>query len=165
MTQPDVILSFMPPKISLNNANHLPSILQNEKYVLISQLIFATAIMECKIRTLFIYIALSFFAGFISYTYFMESESVSVYEYLSEHEDTTVSQYLVTPEIYEGDALRHFPPTKRVNSSLSTKCSITYIKGNNIQYTSSPILESTQRFPSGLSEGRKRLISFGVLII
>lgn len=121
--------------------------------------------MECKRKSLFILIALSILIGFIPYTYSTESESVYVCEFNLDQEDTTVTKYLITSDINEGDALRHFSKTKRVNSSSSSKLGLTFIKRNAIPYTSSIIFESNQRFHSGLGEGRKRLISFGVLII
>ena len=116
-------------------------------------------------KSLFICIALSSLIGFITHTQVMESESVYACEYLLDIEETSVSEYLITSEINEGDALRHFPPSKRVNNSPSSKYGFAFVKGNKILYISSSTLESTKRFPSGLSEGRKRLINFGVLVI
>jgi len=132
--------------------------------------------MKCKTRALFISIALSFLIG--SLVYYNHSisqagetpfgtlaETISFYDYLLDAEEASVSRHDIISEINEGDALRHFSQSKRVNSSSSSKYGSTFIKRNNTPYSSPLIFESLRRFPSGLSEGRRRLISLGKLII
>ena len=132
--------------------------------------------MKCKTKSLFISIALSFLLGCIAKANIFPpeavetpfgtlAETVSFYDYLLDLGETSVSKHDIISEINESDALRHFSKTKRISSSSSSKYGLTLIKKNYIPYTSSLIVESTQRFPSGLTEARKRLISLGKLII
>ena len=132
--------------------------------------------MKFKNKVLFISIALSFLIGFLAYkNHFIcqagetpfgtFAETISFYDYLLGSEETSVSRYDITSEINEGDALRHFSQSKRVNSSSSSKYGPTFIKRNNTPYFSPLTLESIRRFLSRLSEGRRHLISFGKLTI
>ena len=132
--------------------------------------------MKCKTKALFISIALSFLIGILAYSnhficqvgetpFGTLAETISFYDYLLDSEEASVSRHDIISEINEGDALRHFSQSKRVNSSSSSKYGPTFTKRNNTPYSSPLTLESIRRFPSGLSEGRRRLISFGKLII
>ena len=132
--------------------------------------------MDCKRKSLIIRIALSFLLGAIvpqavlttkaiDQSFDTIAEVVYFYDYLLDLEETSVSEYNFFPEINEGDALRHFSPNKRVNNYPSAKNGLSSIPKEYLSYTSSIILESTPRFLSGVSEGRKRLIHFGILII
>ena len=132
--------------------------------------------MKCKTRILFISMVLSFLFGCIAQTnlfigetgetpFGSPAETICFYDYLLDLEETSVSKHDISHEINEGDALLHFSKSKRVNGSSSSKQGLTLIKRNHILYTSSLKAESIRRFPSGLNEGRRHLISFGILII
>lgn len=132
--------------------------------------------MDCKRKSLLISISLSFLLGYIVPKVFLMPESIDksfdtfagvvcFYDHILDLEETSVSEYNFFPGINEGDALRHFSPNKRVNNYPSAKNGLSSIPKEYLPYTSSIILESTPRFLSGLSEGRKRLIHFGILII
>lgn len=132
--------------------------------------------MKCKTRSLFIGIALSFLFGCLSEAAFFIpeaaetpfgtlAETVYAHEYSLDGEEPSVDKHGIMSEINVGDALRHFSKTKRANSFPSPKYGLTFAKRNQILYASSLNPESFRRFPSGLSEGRRRLISFGKLII
>ena len=127
-------------------------------------------------KCLFICIALSFLIGCVAHTTYSLPENIDTsfrtladtihfYDYLIDLEETSLSQYDASSDVNEGDALRHFSKTKRINSSSSTKSGSTLFKRNSIPNTSSVLFDSKQRFYSGLGEGRKRLINFGILII
>ena len=132
--------------------------------------------MKRKFKALFISIALSFLIGCIAKANFYISEAVETpfgslaetvyfYDYLLDGEETSVSKHNILSEFNEGEALRHFPQTKRVNSSSSSKHGLVSIKRNHIQHSSPLILNFCKRFPSGLTEARQYLISLGKLII
>ena len=132
--------------------------------------------MKPKIKSLFISIALSFLLGCIAKANILIpeevetpfgtlAETVSFYDYLLDLEEPAISKHDFASEINEGEALRHFPQTKRVNSSSSSKDGLAFIKRNYIIYSSPLIIESDRRFPSGLTEARQYLISLGKLII
>ena len=130
--------------------------------------------MECKIKALFISIALSFLMGNLIYSNTFTSkaeetpfgrlaETAHFYEDNLDWEE--LSAYQIISELHEGDALRHFPPTKRINNSSSSKSGLILTKRKQFLYTSPLTFESSRRFPSGLTEARQYLISLGKLII
>ena len=132
--------------------------------------------MECKIKVLFTSLALGFLFGCLSKADLYASEAeeipfgtlaetVSFYDYILDLEEASFSKHDIISEINEGDALRHFPQTKRVNNSSSSKDGLAFIKRNYIIYSSPLIIESCSRFPSGLTEARQYLISLRKLII
>lgn len=132
--------------------------------------------MDCKRKSLLISISLSFLLGYIVPKVFLMPESIDksfdtfagvvcFYDHILDLKETSVSEYDFFSEINEGDALRHFITNKRVNNNSSAKNGLSSIKKDYIPYTTSLKLESTPRFLSGLGEGRKRLIHFGILII
>ena len=132
--------------------------------------------MKHKFKALFISIALSFLIGCIAKANLYTSETVktpfgslaeTVYfqDSLLDREETSVSKHNILSELNNGNALRHFPQTKRINSSSSSKLGLVSVKRNPIQYFPPLILESYRRFPSGLTEARLYLISLGKLII
>ena len=132
--------------------------------------------MKRKIRTLLICITLSVLFGCLSKAALFTPEAVETsfgtlaetvyfYEDIHNQEETSVSEHEIISEIIEGDALRHFPQTKRVNSSSSSKDGLTFMKRNYTPYSSPLIFESYKRFPSGLTEAKQYLISLGKLII
>jgi len=132
--------------------------------------------MKFKNKALFISIALSFLLGSLVYSKHFISQvreipfgtyakATSFYDNLHDTEEASVSKHDIIPSINEGNIFRHFSQTKRVNSSSSSKYKPTLTKRNNTPYSSPLILESIRRFPSGLSEDRRYLISLGKLII
>ena len=132
--------------------------------------------MECKIKVLFISLALGLLLGCLSKVELCASETeetpfgtlaetVSFYDYILDLEEASFSKHDIISEINEGDALRHFPQTKRINSSSSSKEGLAFIKRNQILYAPPITLESCRRFPSKLTDSKQHLISFGRLII
>ena len=132
--------------------------------------------MKPKIRSLFISIALSFLLGCIVQANILIpeeaetnfgtlAETVSFHDYILDLEEPTVSNHDIASEINDGKALRHFPQAKRVNNPSSSKDGLAFVKRNHIIYSSPLIIESSRRFPSGLTEARQYLISLGKLII
>lgn len=130
--------------------------------------------MKCKTKALFISIALSFLLGCLTYSNnFTQKSGETPFGTLAEtayfNEENLdweeISAYQMISEVNEGDALRHFPQTKRINHSSSSKSGLTPTKRKHILYTSPLTLESSRRFPSGLTEARQYLISLGKLII
>lgn len=132
--------------------------------------------MKCKFNALFISILLSILIGCAAKVNLYASETAetpfgslaeTIYfqDSLPDWEETSVSKHNILSEFNNGNALRHFPQTKRINSSSSSKLGLVSVKRNHIQYFSPLILESYRRFPSGLTEARLYLISLGKLII
>ena len=130
--------------------------------------------MECKTKALFISIALSFLLGCLAYSNnFTPEAEETPFGTLAEtayfNEDALnweeISTYQIISELNEGDALRHFPQTKRTNNTFASKCGLASIKRNHILYFSPLNSESCKRFFSGLTEARQYLISLGKLII
>lgn len=132
--------------------------------------------MKDKIKSLFISIALSFLLGCIAQANILVpeevetpfgtlAEAISFYDDLLDLEESAISDYDIASEINDGEALRHFPQTKRINSSSSSKYGLAFIKRNHVIYSSPLIIESDKRFPSGLTEARQYLISLGKLVI
>lgn len=132
--------------------------------------------MKCKFKALFISITLSILIGCVAKANLYTSEAIETpfgslaetvyfYDYLLDLEETSVSRHDILSELNEGEALRHFPQTKRVNNSSSSKYGLAFIKRHHIIHSSSLIIEPYRRFPSGLTEARQYLISLGKLII
>lgn len=130
--------------------------------------------MVCKIKALFISIALSFLIGCLAYSNNFTSEAEEVpfgtlaetsYFYDEDDDREEVPVYQLISEFNEGDALRHFSQSKRVNNPSSSKLSPFLSKRKHIIYISPLTFESTRRFPSRLTEARQYLISLGKLII
>lgn len=130
--------------------------------------------MECKTKALFISIALSFLLGCLAYSNNFTSKAeitpfgtLAETEYFNENnlDWEEISAYQIISELNEGDALRHFPQTKRINHSSSSKSGLILTKRKQFLYTSPLTFESSRRFPSGLTEARQYLISLGKLII
>ena len=162
----------------LNYANILSRYLFIQEITIIFVMNMCDNIMKCKTKALFISIALSFLIGCLSKVDLYPSETgempfgtlaetVYFYDYILDLEGTSVSQHEISPEINVGDAIRHFSKTKRINSPSSFKTKIAFIKkkANNITNTTFSLFESFKRFPSGLTQARKHLISLGILII
>lgn len=132
--------------------------------------------MKCKTRNLFINLALSLLIGCIAkinlYTpdnvdtnFGTLAETVYFHGYMLDLEETSVFKHGIIFEFNEGNALRHFPQTKRISNSSTSKYEPTFIKRSQILYPSPLIIESCRSFLFGLTEAKEYLISIGKLII
>ena len=132
--------------------------------------------MECKTRYLLISIALSFLTGYIVISNHLISEageipfgttaeSVFSYDHILDTEETMVSERSVSPDIYLGDALPNFSPTKRLNPSSSSTYGVFFTRRNDITHVSPLSLKTSRSFSSGMNEARQYLIRLGRLII
>ena len=133
--------------------------------------------MKCKIKVLFISIALSFLLGQIANCNFYTSEVRTLYSGTAIAENTSFSDCI--PELedtafYNEDSSslanlarshRYLSKTKRSNSYSSSKNGFIFTKRNNYPNYSKLYIESDKRFPSGLTEAKQYLISLGKLII
>ena len=130
--------------------------------------------MIYKKSNLFISIVLSFLIGYLAKVSLFISEetpssvfaeAICFYDSPSGIEDTSFSELKIHPDTNIGDAISRFSKTQRTIVSSFSKYGVSILKRNHFFYISFLNSNSTRRFPSGLSEGRKRLISFGILII
>ena len=132
------------------------------------------SIMKYKARLLFIGIAISFLIGCLSKADFFTSEDVKtsvgssaqtlfIQDYPFNSKETILSKS--SSNTHVGDALRRFSQTKRISSSSSLRYGLVFAKRKHHLYTSIQYLESFKRFPSGLMEAKRYLISLGRLII
>ena len=124
--------------------------------------------MKYKTRLLFIGIAISFIIGCLSKVDSITSEDLDtsvgpLIETLYDSEGIILSES--SSDTHVGDALRRFSQTKRISSSSSLRYGLVFAKRKHYLYTSTQYLESFKRFPSGLMEAKRYLISLGRLII
>ena len=133
--------------------------------------------MKCKIKVLFISIALSFLLGQIANCNFYTSEVRTLYSGTAIAENTSFSNCI--PELedmpfYNEDSSslaslarsqRYLSKNKRSNSYPSSKSGFIFTQRNNYLNYSNLYIESEKRFSSGLTEAKQYLISLGKLII
>ena len=132
--------------------------------------------MKCKIKVLFISIALSFLFGQIANRNFYTSEAGTL-SFGTIAENISLSDCI--PELndkpfYNEDSSslanlarshRYLSKTKKNNSYSSSKSGFIFTKRNNYPNYSKLYIESDKRFPSGLTEAKQYLVSLGKLII
>ncbi len=132
--------------------------------------------MSCKIKVLFISIALSFLFGQIAncnlYTseegrlsFGTIAEKISLSDCILELEETPFYNEDTSSPANVARSHRYLSKTKRFNSCSSPKGGFILTNKNNFPNLSHLSIESDQRFPSGLIEARRYLISLGKLII
>ena len=130
--------------------------------------------MKCKIRLLFVGIAISLVIGCLSKAFLFTSEdneksvgpiaeTLYIHDYTLDSEENLLSES--SSESQVGDALRRFSQTKRISNPSSPRYGLTLIKRKHHLYISTQHPESFKRFPSGLMEAKQYLISLGRLII
>ena len=126
------------------------------------------SIMKYKARLLFIGIAISFIIGCLSKVDSITSEDLDtsvgpLIETLYDSEGIILSES--SSDTHVGDALRRFSQTKRISNSSSPRHGLILAKRKHSLYTSTQHFDSFKRFPSGLMEAKRYLISLGRLII
>lgn len=130
--------------------------------------------MKCKIRLLFICFTLCFFWGSIVFSVISSesqerpidilTENVSLNNHIIDLEETKILYCEISTPINAAPIFRNLSKNKRSNVS-STKYAFSFIKKYNILQPPSNLFKSIYRFPSKTTEGRYRLICFGILII
>ena len=132
--------------------------------------------MNCKIKVLFISIALSFLFGQIAncnlciseediLSFGTPAERPSLSDRISELEEIPLYKDDTSSLANSARSHRYLSKTKRSNSYSSSKSGFIFTKSNNYPNYSKLYIESDKRFPSGLTEAKQYLISLGKLII